>query len=381
MKVYFDNAATTPLDPEVFQVMKPYLLENYGNPSSIHAHGRIAKAAIEKARKKIAALLGAAPAEIFFTSGGTEANNHALQRVVEAYGLENAITSPLEHHAVLHTLQYLQSRGLIKLHYVQADNKGILDLEHLSQLLSQYPKALVSLMHGNNEIGNLNPIAEIAGICQQFDAYYHCDMVQTIGHFPHDLQNIKVHFASGSAHKFHGPKGVGFLYVNPEVQIPPLNYGGAQERNMRGGTENVAGIMGMASALEIAINHQEQHRKHILSLKKYMIDKFTACIPDVKFNGLSANLQNSLYTVLNVSLPSTDDNDMLLFNLDINQISASAGSACSSGTNIASHVLSALGADPLRGAVRFSFSKYNNREEVSYVVSKLAEIYNMKPVQ
>lgn len=379
MKVYFDNAATTPLDPEVFEVMKPYLLENYGNPSSIHAHGRVVKAAIEKARKQIADLLGAAPAEIFFTSGGTEANNHALQRVVETYHIKHAITSPLEHHAVLHTLEYLHKIGKIQVHAVNADHRGVLDLAHLDQLLKQHPGALVSLMHGNNEIGNINPVLEISEICVQNNALFHCDMVQTIGHFSHELSNSKIHFASGSAHKFHGPKGVGFLYINPEVQIPPLNHGGAQERNMRGGTENVAGIIGMAKALELATKHQEQHREHILRLKNRMIETFQDQIQDVKFNGLSADVENSLYTVLNVSLPPTDDNDMLLFNLDINQISASAGSACSSGTNVASHVLAALNADPQRGAVRFSFSKYNKNEEVDYVVQKLAEIYQMKP--
>lgn len=380
MKVYFDNAATTPLDHEVFEAMKPYLLENFGNPSSIHAHGRIAKSAIEKARKKTAELLGATPAEIFFTSGGTEANNHAIQRVVETYNIKHAITSPLEHHAVLHTLEYLHNRGQIQVHAVSADKKGVLDLQHLKDLLIQFPGALVSLMHGNNEIGNINPIEEISLLCQEHQAYFHCDMVQTIGHFPHNFQNFPIHFATGSAHKFHGPKGVGFLYINPEVQIPPLNYGGAQERNMRGGTENVAGIIGMAKALELATTHQEKHKSHIVSLKEYMIEEFTNQIQDVKFNGLSSILDKSLYTVLNVSLPPTEDNDMLLFNLDINQISASAGSACSSGTNVASHVLSALNADPSRGAVRFSFSKYNTKEEVSYVVQKLAEIYQMKPV-
>jgi len=380
MKVYFDNAATTPLDPEVFDVMKPYLLDNFGNPSSIHAHGRVAKAAIEKSRKQIAALLGTAPAEIFFTSGGTEANNHAIQRVVETYNIKHAITSPLEHHAVLHTLEYLEKLGKIKIHYLDFNDKGVLNLDTLDQLLSQFPNVLVSLMHGNNEIGNLNDIATISEVCATHKAYFHCDMVQTIGHYVHNFQDIKIDFASGSAHKFHGPKGVGFLYVNPEVQIAPLSFGGAQERNMRGGTENVPGIIGMAKALELALEHQKEHKAYIENLKMYMIELFNDNIEDVKYNGLSADLQSSLYTVLNVSLPPTDDNDMLLFNLDINQISASAGSACSSGTNIASHVLSALNADPDRGAVRFSFSRHNNKEEVLYVVKKLSEIFKMKPV-
>jgi cysteine desulfurase len=380
MKVYFDNAATTALDPEVFEAMKPYLLNNYGNPSSIHAHGRVVKAAIEKSRKQIAALLGAAPAEIFFTSGGTEANNHAIQRVVETYNIEHAITSPLEHHAVLHTLEYLEKIGKIKIHYLDFDENGVLNLETLDRLLSQYSNVLVSLMHGNNEIGNINDIAAISEICATHKAYFHCDMVQTIGHFIHNFHGIKVDFATGSAHKFHGPKGIGLLYINPEVQISPLNFGGAQERNMRGGTENVAAIIGMGKALELAIEHQEEHKAYIENLKKHMIELFNAKIEGVKFNGLSADLNSSLYTVLNVNLPATDDNDMLLFNLDINQISASAGSACSSGTNVASHVLSALNADPSRGAVRFSFSRYNNQEEVSYVVEKLSEIYKVKPV-
>ncbi|MGK7397077.1 MAG: cysteine desulfurase family protein [Candidatus Cyclobacteriaceae bacterium M3_2C_046] len=378
MKVYFDNAATTPLDPVVFETMHTYYMENFGNPSSIHAHGRIARSAIEKARKKIAALLGAAPSEIFFTSGGTESDNMALVGAVQANKIQHVITSPIEHHAVLHTLEVMAVRDQIQLHLVELDHWGNLNFDHLEQLLKAYPSALVSLMHGNNEIGNLNDLVRIGELCGNYGAMLHSDTVQTVGHFPLNLSALNVFSVAGSAHKFHGPKGVGFIYISSDYQIPPFIQGGAQERNMRGGTENVPAIVGMAKALELAIHHQIEHRNHILGLKKAMIRKFREALPDIDFHGNCTDLDNSLYTVLNVSLPHTDDNDMLLFNLDINQISVSAGSACSSGTNIGSHVLSALQADPNRGAIRFSFSKYNHLQEIEYVVDKLTEFVKIK---
>ncbi len=373
-KVYLDNAATTPLDELVFEEMRPYMLDYYGNPSSIHTHGRQVRAAIEKARKKVADLLNTSPSEIFFTSGGTEADNTALMGTVEAYGVKHIITTGLEHHAVLHTAEMLAKRGDVTLHLLDTDEQGRVSLDQIEGLLQQDPHSLVSLMHANNEVGTIHDIDAIAALCQEYGAIFHSDTVQTMGHFKHDLQELKANFIVGSAHKFHGPKGVGFLYVNHEKKINPFIHGGAQERNMRGGTENVYGIVGLAKALELAYTHMSEHRQHIEGVKQYMIDRLKENIEGVGFNGTSEHLDESLYTVLNVSLPPSEDNDMLLFNLDINGISASGGSACSSGSNVGSHVLTALDSDPMRGAVRFSFSRFNTKEEVDFVISKLNEI-------
>ncbi|MEO9474580.1 MAG: cysteine desulfurase family protein [Cyclobacteriaceae bacterium] len=374
MKVYFDNAATTPLDEAVFDEMRPFMLEHFGNPSSIHTHGRQVRAAIEKARKKVADLLNTSPSEIFFTSGGTEADNTAITCTVSQYGIKNIVSSPLEHHAVLHTIDHLEKRGIVDVHMLDVDAKGSISLDQLAKLLQEHPNTLVSLMHANNEIANLNDLNAIGELCREHGAVFHSDTVQSMAHFRHDLQNTPVDFLVGSAHKFHGPKGVGFLYVNHEKKIHPFVHGGAQERNMRGGTENVYGIIGLAKALELAYENMDAHRKHITEVKSYAISQLRANIPDVQFYGHSADVENSLYTVLNISLPASDINDMLLFNLDIAGTSVSGGSACSSGSDIGSHVLSALGADPNRGAVRMSFSRFNTKEEVDYVVSKLAEL-------
>lgn len=375
--VYLDNAATTRLDPEVVEAMLPLMTEQYGNPSSIHSHGRTVRTAIERARKTVASLLNTSPAEIFFTSGGTEADNTAIRSSIETYGLTHAITSPLEHHAVLHTLEYLARQGTVRLSLVEVDERGHINLAHLERLLLQNPRSLVSLMHGNNEIGNLLDLHRVGELCRQYDAIFHSDTVQTMGHFRHDLQQLPVDFIVGAGHKFHGPKGVGFLYVNAErVNIHPFIYGGAQERNRRGGTENVYGIIGLAKALEIAYRDMDAHRQHITSLKRRMIARLQEKMPEVQFNGDSADVDNSLYTVLNVSLPVSDLSDMLLFNLDIARISASGGSACSSGSNVGSHVLAALpGLDPERGYVRFSFGKYNTAEEIDYAVDTLVGLY------
>mgnify|MGYP001001573507 CR=1 FL=1 len=373
MHIYLDNAATTPLDPEVIEVMVQTMQNEYGNPSSIHSHGRQAKTIVEKARKTIAQLLNAAPAEIFFTSGGTEADNMAIVRSIEAFGITHAITSPIEHHAVLHTLEELAKTGKIHLDLLRVDDKGNIDLTHLEELLAHNPRTLVSLMHANNELGNLTDIQRVSEICQQYQAIFHSDTVQTMGHYPHNLSQMKIDFITGAGHKFHGPKGVGFLYINSNNKIKPLIFGGAQERNMRGGTENVYGIAGLAKALEIAYRDMEQHQSYIQGLKSYMIEELTKAIPTIQFNG-NIEPQQSLYTVLNVSLPCTNMSDMLLFNLDISGISASGGSACSSGSDIGSHVLRAIQADPDRPSVRFSFSKNNTKEEIDHVVAKLKEI-------
>ena len=378
MSIYLDNAATTPLDPEVFEAMKPFLMEDFGNPSSTHGHGRKVRAAIEQARKKVAELLNCTPGEIIFTSGGTEADNALLVSSVKTYGLKHAISTPIEHHAVTHTLDTLAQEGSVELHHVRLDAKGHVDLEDLERLLVQYPGALVSLMHANNEIGNLLPIEQVGELGKKYNAYFHSDTVQTMGHYRHDLKKLTVHGLTAAAHKFHGPKGVGFMYINKDKKIQAVMHGGAQERNMRGGTENVYGIIGLAKALEICYREMEEHQAYITGLKSYMIDKLRAELPGVRFHGDSDNLTKSLYTVLNVSLPESDENEMVLFNLDLQGISASGGSACSSGATTGSHVLGALYPGSQRGAVRFSFSKYNTREEIDFTVEKLAELYRVK---
>jgi cysteine desulfurase len=374
MNVYFDNAATTPLDPEVFEAMKPFMLEHFGNPSSTHAHGRRVKAGIESARKKVAELLNCTPGEIIFTSGGTEADNAILMGAVQSFGIRNIITSRIEHHAVVHTLENVHKHFGAVIHYVDLDQNGHVDIAHLESLLQQNKHALISLMHANNEIGNLLDIETVSQFAEKYHAYFHSDTVQSVGHYRHDLKKLKIHGMTAAAHKFHGPKGTGFKYLRRDKKIIPFLYGGSQERNMRGGTENVYGIIGLAKALEIAYRDMDEHTRIIKGLKLRMIEKLRATIPGVSFHGDCANLEKSLYTVLNVSLPEADENNMLLFNLDLKGISSSGGSACSSGATVGSHVLAALYPGSKRGAVRFSFSKYNTADEVDYVVTRLAEL-------
>ncbi|WBA41563.1 cysteine desulfurase family protein [Hymenobacter canadensis] len=381
MTVYFDNAATTPLDPEVLDAMLPFLRDHFGNPSSIHGHGRQVRAAIENARKTVAHLINAAPAEIVFTSCGTEADNYAAFGSVRTLELKHMITSRLEHHAVLHTTQALEKAGDATLSYLQHDAQGRFDLAQLEELLATNPRTFVSLMHANNEIGNLNDIVAIGEICARYDAVFHTDTVQTMGHYKHDVQQLKTHFLVGSAHKFHGPKGVGFLYRRSGQTMDALIHGGSQERNQRAGTENVYGIVGLAKALEIAYRGMADHQRHIQGLKDRFIEKLKAEIEGVAFNGTSAETDQSLYTVLSVSLPPSAMNEMLLFNLDINRISVSGGSACTSGANAGSHVLSALNCDPERGTIRFSMSKYNTEAEVDYAVEQLAKMYRREPLK
>lgn len=375
MSVYLDNAATTPLAPEVLDEMLPFLSRQFGNPSSIHAFGRVTRSAIEKARKKVAEILNTPPSTIFFTSGGTEADNTAIVQGLASKGFRRAITSPIEHHAVLHTLQHLEKQGQIELVLLEVDHKGRLNLDQLFAELDRDPRVLVSLMHGNNEIGNLNPVAEIATRCRELGALFHSDTVQTLGHYAHNLSEWKVDFIAGSAHKLHGPKGVGILYVAGENRISPFMHGGAQERNIRGGTENVAGIVGLAKAMELADAGLSEHRQHIAGLKERMISGLKTSIPGVDFNGLSDQPGESLFTVLNVSLPPSSLQEMLLFNLDIKGIAASGGSACSSGSDIGSHVLTAINMDPSRSGVRFSFSRYTTEEEIDIAVKTLASFF------
>ena len=373
MKVYLDNAATTPIDPEVLEEMVPVMRDHFGNPSSIHSFGRKTRSLIELSRSKVARLLNVSPGEIIFTSGGTEADNMAIQCAVRDLGITHAITSSIEHHAVGHTLELLEKEGKIKISYVKLDDKGRVDLDHLETLLQDNPKSFVALMHANNEIGTLLPWEEVGELCEKYGAVFHSDTVQTMSHYAMDLSKIKVHFVTGAAHKFHGPKGVGFLYVNHNLQVKPMIHGGSQERNMRGGTENVYGIVGIAKAMEIAYRDMEEHQAHVQGLKSYMIELLEQSIPGVAFNGDAKG--QSLYTVLNVCFPHNEKGEMLLYNLDMLGISASGGSACSSGSNVGSHVLRGIGADMSRPAMRFSFSRFNTRSEIEYVVKQLEKLF------
>lgn len=376
MRVYLDNAATTPLDKEVFTAMTPYLLDHFGNPSSLHEHGRTVKSAIETARTTIANLLNARPEEITFTSGGTEADNTAILTAVKGEGITHIITTRFEHHAVLHTLDNLRQRGEIGVSFINSDNSGNLDLEHLEILLASNPRSLVSVMHANNEIGNLNDIEAIGDLCEKYNALFHTDTVQTMGHYRHDLKKLKVHFLAASAHKFHGPKGVGFIYCRKGVNLVQLIHGGGQEAKLRAGTENIHGIIGLAKALEIAYQDIDHHHEYIQGLKDYTINRLSELLPEISFNGNSANTNKSLYTVLSVGLPSLSLARSLLQCLDECGISVSGGSACSAGG--ASHVLTALRADTARDTIRFSFSKLNTRQEIDYVIEQLANIFQLK---
>lgn len=373
MRVYLDNAATTAIHPDVVEAMIPVLQNQFGNPSSIHAFGREVRSLIEASRKKVATLLKTSPAEIFFTSGGTEADNMAIRCGMHDLGLKHAITTALEHHAVLHTLEEMAHKGEIKLSLVNVDEQGHVDLNHLEELLKTNDRSFVSLMHANNEIGTLLPIQQVGELCRKYDAIFHSDTVQTMGHFAHDLSSLPIDFIACAAHKFHGPKGIGFLYINNRVKIKPFITGGAQERNMRGGTENVYGIVGLAKALEIAYADMEEDMAHVKGLKNYMAERLKNEIEGVKFNGDIS--ENSLYTVLNVSFPKIDSAEMLLFNLDIAGIACSAGSACSSGSNVGSHVLRGINADMTRPSIRFSFCRFTTKEEIDYTIKKLKELF------
>ena len=376
MKVYLDNAATTPLDQEVIDVMTPMMQNQFGNPSSIHFYGREARSIIEKSRKSISKELNCSPGEIFFTSGGTEADNIAIRCGMSDLGINHAITSKIEHHAVGHTLVDMASKGLIRLSYVNLDKDGFVDLKHLEELLESNDRSFVSLMHANNEIGNLLPLKECGDVCKKHNAIFHSDTVQTMAHYRFDLQDLYVHFITAAAHKFHGPKGNGFLYVREDISIKPLIYGGSQERNLRAGTENVYGIAGLSKALEVSYRDLDEHRKHIEEIKAYTINSLKEAISGVEFNGACTDFDNSLYTVLNVMFPKTDIAEMLFFNLDILGVASSGGSACSSGSNIGSHVLNEIGSDLQRPSLRFSFSKYNTKEEIDYLIDQLKSLFS-----
>ncbi|MFT5668209.1 MAG: cysteine desulfurase [Vicingaceae bacterium] len=373
--IYFDNAATTPIDTRVVDAMIPILNENFGNPSSIHSNGRIARSVIEKSRKQVASFFNSNPSEFFFTSGGTEADNMILRCCVEDLGVTHIITSGLEHHAVLHTAEELRDAQGVKLSLVNVCSKGIIDLNHLEELLKLGGKTLVSLMHANNEIATKLPLKEVGEICKEYDALFHSDTVQTMGHYSFDFSDLNLHFATCAAHKFNGPKGIGFLYMRSDAQLKPMITGGAQERNMRAGTENIYGIVGLAKALELAYDDLEEHHRYIQILKSHMIKRLKDEIQGVSFNGDSEST-DSLYTVLNVCFPNSDVDEMFLYHLDIEGISVSGGSACSSGSNIGSHVLRGIGTSMERPSVRFSFGRFNTIAEIDKTIEVLTKIYS-----
>jgi cysteine desulfurase len=369
-RIYFDNAATTPLAPEVLEAMMPYLTEKFGNPSSIYSYGRETRLAIEQARKSVAKNLGAKPAEIFFTSGGTESSNTVLNAAINDLGCKHIISSPIEHHATLHTVTHLAKLHNLELSFVQILPNGHIDMDHLATLLAaSTEKTIVTIMHANNEIGNMIDMAAVGQLCKQHHAYFHSDTVQTVGHFPFELSQLPVDFITGAGHKFHGPKGVGILYINENVKISPLVHGGSQERNMRAGTENLYGIVGFAKALELATEKYQEDRAYIQSLKQYLHDQLVAKIPDVSFNG--DPFGSSLYNLLSVNFPKNEKTEMILFNLDMHHVCASGGSACSSGAQQGSHVINALNKGPEIVTVRFSFSKQNTTAEIDQVVTAL----------
>jgi cysteine desulfurase len=374
--VYLDYAATTPLRKEVKEYMVEVMEGPFGNPSSTHSFGRKSRIVVEQARKYIAKALGCTGAEIIFTSGGTEADNAALLLSVRDLGVKRIITSRIEHHAVLHTAESLARNYNVQLDFVALDEQGGVRLDDLERLLKEEQPTLVSLMHGNNEIGNLLDLVETGNLCHQYGAYFHSDTVQTIGHFPIDLSTLPIDFVSASAHKFYGPKGVGFLYANSRVKIASFITGGAQERNMRGGTENIIGLAGLHKALEYSLENLQAERKHIAGLKAYFIGQLQT-LEGVVFNGYSNDMERSLYTVVSAGFPTLANNSMFLFSLDLKGIAVSGGSACASGSLKGSHVMAELTPDATHPVVRFSFGKDTTKEELDFVLANLSDL--LKP--
>ena len=374
-KIYLDNAATTPIAPEIIDLMSKMMHNHFANPSSVHSFGRESKIIVENARKNIAKLLNTSPGNIFFTSGGTEADNMAIKCSIYDHNITHAITSKISHHAVLYPLEDLAKEGKIKLSYIDIDKDGVVSLSHLKELLEDNPRTFVSIMHANNEIGTLQDLKAIGDICKQYNAIFHSDTVQTIAHYPFNMKELNVDFMAASAHKFHGPKGVGFIYISEDIKIRPFLRGGGQERNMRAGTENIYGIAGLSMAMTMAYEKLEEEVNYIKSLKSYMIERIKCEIPDAGFYAKCTDMDNSLYTVLSVHFPETNADEMLLFNLDIMGIACSGGSACASGSVKGSHVLSALLPESKRPGIRFSFSKYNTKEEIDYTIEKLKELF------
>lgn len=376
MRVYLDNAATTPVAQEVTEAMIEVLRHDFGNPSSTHAHGRNAKALIETARRNVAQHLNCHPSEILFTSGGTEADNLACHIAIHELGVKRIITTSIEHHAVGHTVEMLHETCQIDLVYLTLNAKGQINMEELHGYLKDQIPTLVCLMHANNEIGTLHPIYEVSQLCKQYGSFFLTDTVQTVGHFPFDLQVSPLDFMTCAAHKLHGPKGIGFLYVNKRIKCKALILGGSQERGQRGGTENVAGIVGLSKAMDLAYQHLPEHKAHIQGLKTQMIEGLKQHFKHIEFHG-DISEEGSLYTVLNVSFPEIDKSGMLLFTLDLKGVSASGGSACTAGAQQGSHVLSGIGAPKTRPNVRFSFSRYTSKEEVDFALDQIKSIFTL----
>ncbi len=379
-KIYLDNAATTPLYPEVVDRMAEVLHTHFGNPSSIHHLGREARTIIEESRKTVANYLQASLGEIFFTSGGTEASNTALKCSVRDLGVKRIITSHIEHHCVSHSIASLIASANIQVEYVNLEPAGRPDLGHLRTLLQDSSQTtLVSLMHANNEIGTMIDLSRTGELCREYGAYFHSDTVQTFGHFPLDLSTIEIDFVTGAAHKFHGPKGVGVLYINGDIAIKPMMDGGGQERNMRAGTENISGIAGLATALQVSIDRMDENHLYVKQLR----DRLRTDLEE-NFDGLQIHGDpdgEALNTVLNVGFPPSAYSDLLLLNLDIEGICASGGSACSSGAAVGSHVIAHLYPEFKGSAIRFSFSEMNTSAEVGYLVEKLQNILKKTSLQ
>ncbi len=373
-KVYFDSAATTRVRPEVISKIVS-VLEDFGNPSSTHGFGRSAKNHIEQTRKNIANYLGVKASEIIFTSGGTEADNLVINSAVRDLKVRHIITSKIEHHAVLHTVQEIESLSGIKVSYVKINQDGSIDYDHLEALLTDSKeKTLVSLMHVNNEVGTILDIYRVGELCKAYDALFHSDMVQSIGHLKVNINELHVDFTAVSAHKFHGPKGVGFAYIRKNSGLKPLIFGGEQERGYRAGTESVHNIVGMDEALRLAYEHLDEESNYVADLKQYFIEALKKNIEGVKFNAKCCDPDHSTYTLINVCLPLPEEKaGILLFHLDIKGIACSKGSACQSGSSKGSHVLTELLSeeDLKKPSIRFSFSKYNTKEEVDYVIDVL----------
>ncbi|CAM1357833.1 Cysteine desulfurase IscS [Tenacibaculum sediminilitoris] len=373
--VYLDNAATTPMLPEVIELVQQSMQSNFGNPSSTHQYGRKAKAAVETARKNIAKHFNVSSSEIIFTAGGTEADNLILFNAVLNLGVKRIITSKIEHHAVLNTIQFLQKKYKITVDYVKINQSGAVSLESLESFLNESEeKTLVSLMYVNNEIGNLLPVDQVAVLCKKYNAFFHSDTVQAVGHFTIDLQKTPIDFIAASAHKFHGPKGVGFAYFKKEFGIQPILYGGGQEKGARSSTENVHSIIGMEKALAVACQDLKNDTKYISGLKKYFVEAVKELIPEVKING--DLIEKTSYTIVNLRFPVEDK--MLLFNLDLSGVAVSGGSACQSGSSKGSHVLRAFlnEEEEKKTSIRFSFSKLNTIDEINYVLNHLKKILN-----
>ena len=376
--VYLDNAATTAILPEVVNTMTEVLTNTFGNPSSTHNYGRNAKAIVEQARKTIAKQLNVSSSEIIFTSGGTEADNLILQSAVKDLGVKTIITTKIEHHAVLNTIIYLSKHYDVEIVYLDLDENGQINYNQLGEFLKSKDNVLVSLMHVNNEIGNILDIKKVANLCQENKALFHSDTVQSIGHYNLDLQDIKVDFAAVSAHKFHGPKGVGFVFIRKNSGLHPIIFGGEQERGQRAGTEALHNIAGLETAFRIAYQNLETDKTYITNLKSYCLKQLKKEIPSVKFNGLSDTLENSAYTIINMRLPEiSKDATMIQFHLDLKGIACSRGSACQSGSTKNSHVLEAILAKEAlkKASLRVSFSKFNTKEDLDYLVDVLKELF------